>query len=426
MSSSKYLKNKLSIQKRKKEFFVLFIFALLIVSTVYYLSYIQYSPITPSDFPRINIQCENELNKEDYIDCTFELESDDNSDNILPMKSKIKIRGSFNAKMPKKGYRIELSNQKSLLGMRTDDDWQLFAMFLDIPHIRIKLSFDLWRTLLPTNPTAILPKSKYVSLYINGEYQGLYLLAEKNDRRLFGLDDPQNNINSSLIFQAGSHKTNFYEYSKGSWDQDWPNEYDGYFIMDEIMTDLVSFIRNSNEEVFFDSETGIYSKFDKLNLIDFYIFNFFILHKDFWSQNYFLVRNQHPSGLYFLIPWDFDASFGQYLNRKYDFNENPESDIISRNFLYNRLLGNEEFILDCKNRWFQLREELWTEEFILDMVLEMYEDIRSILEIDTKMWYPWIFEVGWEKEVNEAVNYLFEWIPERLEYCDSYFSELLP
>ena len=423
MSSPKYLKNKLPIQKRKKEFLVLFIFALLIVSIVYYLSYIQYSPITSSDFPRINIKCENELNNEDYIDCTFELESDDDSDNILPMKSKIKIRGSFNAEMPKKGYRIELSNQKSLLGMRKDDDWQLFAMFLDIPHIRIKLSFDLWRTLLPTNPTAILPKSKYVSLYINGEYQGLYLLAEKNDRRLFGLDDPQNNINSSLIFQAGSHKTNFYEYLKGSWDQDWPNEYDGYFIMDEIMTYLVSFIRNSNDEVFFDSETGIYSKFDKLNLIDFYIFNFFILHKDFWSQNYFLVRNQHPSCLYFLIPWDFDASFGQFLNRKYNFNENPESDIISRNFLYNRLLGNEEFILDCKNRWFQLREELWTEEFILDMVLEMYEDIRSILEIDTKMWYPLIFEVGWEKEVNEAVNYLFEWIPERLKYCDSYFSE---
>ena len=68
-------------------------------------------------------------------------------------------------------------------------------MYYDSPRMRIKLSFDLWRSLRETNTTTILPKSKYVSLYINGEFRGLYLLAERNDRRLFKLDDYQNNLN---------------------------------------------------------------------------------------------------------------------------------------------------------------------------------------------------------------------------------------
>ena len=128
--------------------------------------------------------------------------------------------------------------------MRKDDDWLLFAMFLDIPHMRVKLSFDLWRSLEPTNPTAILPKSKYISLYINGQFQGVYLLAEKNDRRLFGLNSPQYSENSSLIFQAGSHRKNFLEYSPDDWEQDWPNKDDGYDISGKILYDLISFIRN--------------------------------------------------------------------------------------------------------------------------------------------------------------------------------------
>ena len=39
-------------------------------------------------------------------------------------------------------------------------------------------------------------------------------------------------------------------------------------IMDEIMTDLVFFIHNSSDELFFNPIYGIFAKFDKLNLID--------------------------------------------------------------------------------------------------------------------------------------------------------------
>ena len=422
MSSPKLFEIKLPVKNRKKESLFFLILASFIISSIFYFTYIQYAPILPSDFPRINITCESELNNDDYVDCTFELVSDDDSERITPMKSKIKVRGSFNAQMPKKGYRIELSKRESLLGLRKDDDWQLFALFMDLSDVRIKLSFDLWRTLIQTNPTAILPDSRFVCLYINGEFQGLYLLAEKNDRRLFGFDDAINNINSSLIFQAGARRDDFKNYKSSDWQQDWPNEDEGIYIKDDIMTSLSRFISNTSDSEFFNPSLGIYSKFNKLNLIDFYLFNFFILHRDFWGQNYFLVRNSYPN-LFYLVPWDFDPSFGQYLDRKYSPTEDPSDDILSRNYLYKRLLGNQEFIIDAKERWNFLRHSIWTEEFILGMISDMYEDIKDILKIDAKIWYPLIFKNDWEAEIEEAINYLYEWIPKRLDFCDSYFEE---
>jgi len=423
MAPSKKFNNKLPMHKRKVELAVIILIGTFFFSAIYYFSYMKNLPVSPADFPTINIVSKGEIKKEEYVNCTLELDSEDDSENILPLNSKIKIRGKFNAELPKTGYRIELSEAKSLLGMRKDDDWLLLAMYSDLNHMQIKLSLDLYRTLEPTNPTAILPDSKYVCLNINGEFQGLFLLTEKNDRRLFGLDDAQNSINSSLIFQSSYFHRNFLTYLNEEWEQDWPNKDEDIFIMDEIMTDLVSFVRDSSDLEFFDPTTGVYSIFDKQNLIDFFLFNFFILHDDFWDHNYFIVRNSYPSK-FFLVPWDFDRCFGLWLRRESSFDDNHEEFLRANNELLNRLLNDEEFIQGCRNRWSYLREQLWTEESILDMVTDMYEDIKIILEIDSNMWYPYLFEENWDDEVEEAVDHLYEWIPKRLAFCDNYFQFL--
>ncbi len=420
MANQNIFKNKLPSHRTKRELLVFILITIISFSFLFFYIYTYDVPIEASKFPSINIICDdNEINRYNYIDCMFELDSDHSEDIIPSIKSKIKIRGDFNAGRPKKGYRIELSRQKSLLGMRKDDDWILFAMYFDVPRMRVKMAFDLWRSLESKDPTAILPELKYVSLHINGKYQGLYLLAEKNDRTLFGLDDAQNNINSSLIIQAKGG-TSFNSYSRREWEQDWPNEDEDIYIMDEIMTDLISFVSGSSDEKFFDPETGIYTKFDKTNLVDFFLFNFLILHKDIWTNNYFIIRNTYP-GKYYLIPWDFDYTFGQKLDLKYDSDENPESDIHENHELFSRLISNEGFMKDCKNRWIELREELWTEEFILDMLYDNYEEIDDILRYETNLIYSDEFKEDTIIVVDEAVKHLFQWIPDRLKFCDSYF-----
>jgi len=343
----------------------------------------------------------------------FELDSE-------RIEGSIKLRGATASKYPKKSYRIELSTQKALLGLREDDDWILFALYNDHQRLNTKLSMDIWNSLEDDNPTAILPKTRYIKLYLNAEFQGLYLLAEKDNRDLFKLDDSQNNIDSSLIFQA-KYWTTLIEYDKQSWEQDWPKEDKDIFIMDEIMTELISFINNTPDNIFFDPNHGIYSKFDKLNLIDFYLFNFFIQHKDFWSKNYFIIRNTAPSK-FFLIPWDFDSSIGGRWDL-FSAKENREVTIREKNELFNRLLGNDNFRQDCNNRWIELRQSIWKEEKIMDMLSDNVEEIKDILEIELKMWQR---ERNEKKiiDVDKDINELFQWISDRLTFCDLYFTEL--
>jgi len=406
-------KDKKQRGRKKKEFWILILCGSFILSTIFYFSYIYASPIITSKLPSINIICNEEINGDDYVECIFELENNE------PVKAKIKLRGTTVTKYPKKGYRIALSNQKSMLGMRKDDDWLLFALYRDHRRMKVKFSMDLWGTLDDTNPTCILPESRYVKLFLNSEFQGLYLLSEKIDRKLFGLDDAQNNIDSSLIFQV-KYWTTLNEYEEIAWEQDWPNEDNGIFIMDEILTELIVFINNTSDEVFFDPSNGIYTIFDKLNLIDFYIYNFFLIHKDFWSKNYYLVRNTNPSK-FFLIPWDFDNIIeGRW--SLHGVNDNHESKIRDLNELYNRLIGNEEFMRDCKERWLYLRNELWTDDFILDLLYDLYEEIEDILGIELEMWTPPVLERE-PYNLDAHVNELFQWFPERLAFCDSYFDQ---
>ena len=289
--------NKTPRNGKRRDFLLLSIFFLIITPTLVIIQPNSAPEKETSEFPEIYIKYDQEINNNYFIPAVVEL-------NKCIFLSNIKYRGRTSVVLPKKGYRLELKDRHSLYGMRIDDDWQLFADYYDHTRMRTKLAFDLWRSLLPSNPTAILPESIFVKLFINNEFQGLYLFAERTDRRLFGLDDAQNNLNTSLLLQTPGHHYTFNEIVH--WTQNYPNEEDGIYIADQIIEDLVLFMKNTSNVEFFNETTGIFSKFDKKNLIDFYLFNVFINHIDFWSKNYYLVRNSIPSK-FFLITWDFDG-----------------------------------------------------------------------------------------------------------------------
>ncbi len=86
-------------------------------------------------------------------------------------------------------------------------------------------------------------------------------------------------------------------------------------------------------------------------------------------------------------------------------------------------MSNDDFKLAAKERWFSLRQTIWTDESILDEVSNLHKKVENVLEIDANMWYRLIFENDWENEVEEAIDHLYTWIPERLAFCDYYFSK---
>ena len=422
MAAQIQFENKLPMGRRKKALIGFLIIASISIATVSFLYFIPKpsekdtdSSDDHPDFPTIYITCYEALDNENYSNCIFELDSEESSERIDPLDAQIKIRGETSATYPKVGYRLELSKKEPLLGMRDDDDWQLFASYYDYTRLKVKLSFNLWRNLLPVNPTAILPKSKYVLLYFNGEFKGLYLLAEKNDRKLFGIDKTTatNYTNSSVIFQAKDY-TNFTEYEKDKWEQDWPNEDEGFYVKDKILPTLIEFVNKSINSTFYHPQNGIYANFSEVNLIDYFLFNFFILHGDFWDKNYFIARNSHDT-LFYLIPWDFDISFGQNATTTYGNTTDPIEEIRLKNRLYERLLQNKTFRQNCSARWNELRGDIWNNESISKTISNIYSECKPYVQHDLNLWnQPYNSE--------NYIDQLKDWILDRLDFCDDHFN----
>lgn len=78
---------------------------------------------------------------------------------------------------PKKPYNLQFTAPADLLQMGAAEKWVLLANCYDLSHMKNKLVFDYARALgLPYTPD-----SQWVDLYLNGEYAGIYLLAERNE-----------------------------------------------------------------------------------------------------------------------------------------------------------------------------------------------------------------------------------------------------
>ncbi len=95
--------------------------------------------------------------------------------NYSAKKDKLKGRGNSTWQYDKKPYVLTLSNPSEILSMPKSDKWILLANGNDTTNLRNKLIYDI------AHETGMewTPDSRYVDVYLNGSYNGLYLLTEK-------------------------------------------------------------------------------------------------------------------------------------------------------------------------------------------------------------------------------------------------------
>lgn len=84
-------------------------------------------------------------------------------------------RGNSTWNYPKKSYSIKLENPENLLDMGSARAWILLSNVEDISYLRNKITYDM---AIEAGMTGA-PESRYIDLYINNEYNGMYLLCEK-------------------------------------------------------------------------------------------------------------------------------------------------------------------------------------------------------------------------------------------------------
>ena len=83
--------------------------------------------------------------------------------------------GQYSWLRDKKPYLLTLAHAHGMLGMAPAEKWMLLSNSEDATNLKNKIIYDL------AGETGLegTPKCRYVDLYLNGNYAGLYLLAEK-------------------------------------------------------------------------------------------------------------------------------------------------------------------------------------------------------------------------------------------------------
>ena len=115
----------------------------------------------------------------------------------------IKSRGNSTFDAPKKPYQIKFNKKISLFGWNAEKTYVLLANYIDKSQIRNKLALDLARY---SGAYRFVPQTQPVDLYLNGGYNGTYLLTEKveiNTGRLdtYDLEEEIEDLNAELEWE---------------------------------------------------------------------------------------------------------------------------------------------------------------------------------------------------------------------------------
>ena len=395
-----------------------------------------------ANLPVLEISTPHTITDEPKVACTVQISAPKALArwNTQPLTARIEIRGGVSRMYPKQSYAFELDRPAQLLDMRTDDDWILNAAYVDISLIRHKLAFDLFRSLSTPrvfssafDPTSrrvgskdsafdeetlteqrFAVASQFIEVYLNGTYRGVYLLMERVDAELLRFIPWHQDIpHPACTYKAVNHSANFRELGHRGYDQKEPNPKQQTHW--EPIDVFNAFVVTANQEEFFHPHTGIASRLNLRNAIDFHLLVLVSSNYDGITKNFYLCRDgSHSEQLttrFFFVPWDYDGSFG----RNWDGRKTSHSDWIT-NHLFQRLLTDKTYRHTFQARWNTLRKKQFSADYIHSLI-DKY--VHTLGDAATRNFDQWPTHkhhnpLPFEKEI----AYIKSWTEDRLRWLD--------
>jgi len=349
--------------------------------------------------------------------------------NVIEMHAGFKIRGTSSQQYDKKSYRVELWADETgtvmadttFLGMRSDDDWNLEAMWAQPLRLRDKVANELWMEMytLPylENEPEALPgiRMVYADLFINDSYVGVYALTERIDRKQLCLRKYNGDIRGVLYKGNGPGAPTFeslpsYDNTSDTWDNyEWvyPNESDTAINWNHLYS-FTNFVMNASDNVF---NSQYSAQFDKANAIDYYLFINTLQAMDNMGRNLFLARYK-KSGTYFYLPWDLDAILGLDT----DGSQTNNAEGLMTNGFFERLIndcGSDGFVVSAKTRYNALRSGVLTTNHIMELVQNQYNELleSGAYEREHEAWPEFVVD-------ESQLTYMSNWLDDRFSYLD--------
>ena len=358
----------------------------------------------------------------------------------------IERRGNSSQWNDKTPYRFETvdnlgeNNNVELLGMPEENDWVLYAPWQDKSLIRNALAYQLSNEI-----GRYASKCRFVELYLNNEYQGIYVLMEKIKR-------DENRVNISKLNAdeisgddvTGGYILKFDWYFTGDNIGGFQSPNDGisynyhYPKPSDIVPEQEEYIQNYIEEFEsimlsddYSNETiGYPSVMNVESFVDFILIQEFAKNVDAYRLSTYISKDKESvdNRLTAGPVWDFNHGFGNC-----DYGETWETDnwLLEYNpeggdqmaFWWELLWQDENFNLKLSQRYSELRSNILSEQHIFTIIDSAVSHLGEAIDRNFAKWpilgnYVWpnyyVFET-----YEEEVSYLKSWITQRLAWMDS-------
>lgn len=370
--------------------------------------------------PVISIYTDDALpvdSRNTYRKGTLELSSDDED---LFLDIKIRGRGNFTWKnSPKKPFQIKFENSQSVLGMPGDERWILLANYFDKTMLRNEVAFNLSRY----SNLDWTPESRFVELFLNSEYQGVYQITQKVENTynrvnvgaggyLLEADQLSRLSPDDVYFTSNNQVFNIKSPSLNYDDNE-------YKVIEDYIDLTVNILMGNN----FKSPSDGYSKYiDVDSFVDWYLINEITKNNDavFYSSVYLTYI---PGGkLKMGAVWDFDTSLG---NIRLNGNEAANGFWVKNAPWYSRLFEDPNFVEKVKLRFddFYRNKEFFRNQIDLNSLLlsnPQKQNFQKWPILGSKIWPNYVAFPTY----NEEVTYLKEWLDERFEWLKINLNDL--
>lgn len=370
----------------------------------------------------------------------------------------IERRGNYSNSLPQKPYSIELRDSlganvdSSLVGMPAENDWVLIANYNDKSFARNVIPYHIFDEM-----GHWAPRHRLVDVVINGEYQGIYLLAEKIKRDANRVDMATLTSNEILYPDiTGGYILKFdYWNSTDSWllnysPMDHPS-FDVHMVYYYPKPDSIAAAQKTYIQNFInDFETALYSPnfADPVNgyrkyisvksWIDYFIVNELARNGDgFKKSRYFYKEKDPTSGVIGKLKagpvWDFDWAWKDMWDCMYNTTDgsnwaymvndcNP--DVNSPGWMI-RLFEDTLFANEVRCRYEDLRRSLISNENLHALVDSVANTVQESQEWHFQKWGNMGVATGTpevpapSQSYAEEVQRLKDWIDRRLDWLDA-------
>lgn len=428
--------------------------------------------------PIVELNCSN-VNSKAYTTGSLRVTDPTSLGYDSLMIAAFKYRGASSSNYPKRSYAIKLRDEngnsvdRKLLGYRSDNNWILDAMYIDLACMRNRVATDLWNAFECKPYYADREKKvrtgtrgKFVEVILNGQWWGLYCMTEKMDRKqlklkkfvpaaqsttgenevhgvlyksnqwtyevFMGHESNDDNDNKQVIYphkKVSDYKNILGQETWCEYEFKYP-DYEDEAVEWRPLHDAANMVATS----FILNIDSVKSRFDYPMLRDYYLFIDLLLATDNHGKNLFWYAydTQGPEGdKLSLAPWDLDGTFGQdwdgvITNTKdvtLDFDTYIKNYEHGQFAIFDLIKSRSEWLQDLKDRYAELRIKGVISG---DSIANRFANYASLFEAsladqrEQNMWSKTYHSR--HKDIQGGATYAESWIRRRVNWLDQKYG----